>query len=305
MSPLRGILLSLGAIALFSIMGALIKAADRIPAGEAVFFRSIWAMPVIAIWLWSRGDLAEGLRTANWRSHAVRGIAGTGAMGLGFVGLRLLPFPEVTAIRFVTPILIVVFAVLILGERIRLVRITAVIVGLIGVLIVMWPRLSFDAGDMALIGALVTLASAMLAAMAQIFIKSMTGTEKTSAIVFYFSLTSTSLALLTLPFGWVVPVGDEWVFLVGAGLVGGIGQIMLTAGYRYADAGVLAPFTYTSMIWAMLIGYFVFAEVPTLPMLFGSALVIAAGVVIVLRERRTGGDTATEGKMRNLLKGNQ
>lgn len=287
-SSSRGILLIISAISLFVIMGSMIKAADRIPAGEAVFFRAFCALPVIVAWLVSRGDLGAGLRVGNWRSHALRGIAGSTAMGLGFVGLKLLPLPEVTAIRFATPILTVIFAALILSERVRLIRLSAVLVGLGGVMIVMWPRLQFQGGDLAMIGALVTLGSAGLAALSQVFIKAMAGTERTTAIVFWFSMTASSLSLLTLPFGWVMPLGGEWALLIGAGLLGGLGQILLTASYRYADASVLAPFTYVSMIWALLIGYFIFDEVPTLPMLGGAALVIAAGVAIVLRERQLG-----------------
>ena len=171
-------------------------------------------------------------------------------MGLGFTGLKLLPLPEVTAIRFAGPIFVVIFAALILGERIKLIRLSAVGVGLIGVLIVMWPRLQFEGGDAALLGVIVTLGSAGLAALAQVFIKSMAGKEKTAAIVFYFSMTATLLSLLTAPFGWVRPVGLEWVWLVGAGLIGGLGQILLTSSYRFADASVLAPFTYVTMIWS-------------------------------------------------------
>ena len=298
MFPTRGIVLILSAISLFSIMGSLIKAAERIPAGEAVFFRSFGALPVIIVWLLVRGDFPHGLRTANWRNHAVRGIAGSCAMGLGFVGLRLLPLPEVTAIRFITPILLVIFAVLILGEKLRLVRVSAVAVGLVGVMIVMWPRLRFDAGDAAMLGVLVTLGSAALAALAQVFIKTMAGKESTTAIVFWFSMTATCLSLLTVPFGWVMPVGREWVWLVGAGLIGGLGQIFLTASYRFADASTLAPFTYVSMIWSLILGYFVFSEVPTLPMLGGAGLVIAAGVAIVLRERHLGLEQTALGKVR-------
>ena len=158
-SPNRGILLMVMAISLFSIMGAFVKAAERIPAGEAVFFRAFCALPVICIWLLMRGELGAGLRVQNWRNHALRGLAGSMAMGLGFWGLRLLPLPEVTALRFVTPILVLVFAALILEERIRLFRVSAVVVGLAGVMIVMWPRLSFDLGDAALIGVMVTLGS--------------------------------------------------------------------------------------------------------------------------------------------------
>ncbi|MCG6904497.1 MAG: DMT family transporter [Rhodobacter sp.] len=288
MSSSRGILLIIGAISLFVIMGSMVKAADRIPAGEAVFFRAFCALPVIVAWLAARGDLGAGLHVESWRSHALRGIAGSIAMGLGFVGLKLLPLPEVTAIRFATPILTVIFAALILSEKVRLIRLSAVLVGLIGVMIVMWPRLQFQGGDLAMLGALVTLGSAGLAALSQVFIKAMAGSERTTAIVFWFSLTASCLSLLTLPFGWVVPLGHEWTLLIGAGLLGGLGQILLTSSYRFADASVLAPFTYVSMIWALLIGYFIFDEVPTAPMLLGAALVISAGVAIVLRERQLG-----------------
>lgn len=305
MAPPRGILLIVLAVGLFTVMGALVKAAVRIPVGEAVFFRAFFAMPVIAAWLWARGEFPSGLRTSNWRSHAVRGLAGTGAVGLGFLGLKLLPLPEVTAIRFATPILVVVFAALLLGERIRLIRMTAVAVGLCGVLIVMWPRLGGGAGggNLALVGALVTLASAALAALAHVFVKAMTGTERTAAIVFYFSMTASALSLLTLPLGWVMPVGLEWVLLVGAGIAGALGQILMTSSYRYADAGTLAPFTYASMLWALLIGYFVFGEVPTWQMLGGATLVIAAGIAIALRERQIGREAATDGRLRTMLKG--
>ncbi len=288
MSPLRGILLIVTAVSLFVVMGSLVKAADRIPAGQAVFFRAFCALPVIVLWLTWRRELRTGLSVTRWQNHAVRALAGSCAMGLGFLGLKLIPLPEATAIRFATPILILVFAALILKEKIRLIRVSAMVVGLIGVMIVMWPRLSFDMGDLALIGAVATLGSAALAALAQIFIKTMAGTEKTTAIVFWFSSTAACLSLLTIPFGWVMPVGVEWVFLIGAGLIGGTGQILLTSSYRYAEASTLAPFIYVSMIWALIIGYFVFGEVPTVPMLLGAALVIASGVAIALRERQLG-----------------
>ncbi|MCF6316245.1 MAG: DMT family transporter [Marinosulfonomonas sp.] len=281
-------------------MSGFIKAAERVPAGQAVFFRSACALPVIFIWLWLRGDLTHGLRTQNYRGHIYRSVAGTIAMGLGFAGLKFLPLPDVTALRFITPILIVIFAAVLLGERIRLVRLSAVLMGLVGVLIILWPRLGdglAGAGKREMIGAAMVLGSAAFAAFSQIFIKRMASVERTAAIVFYFSLTSLTLSLLSVPFGWVWPTGMEWALLVGAGVVGGLGQILLTSSYKYADASVLAPFTYVSMIWALLIGYFVFEEVPTVMMLAGAALVILSGVVIVLRERQLGKGRAA---MRNV-----
>ncbi len=125
----------------------------------------------------------------------------------------------------------------------------------------------------------------------------MAGKEGTVAIVFYFSLTATLLSLLTLPFGWVWPTPTQYALLVGAGAIGGVGQLVLTTSYRFADAGVLAPFTYVSMIWSVIFGFVFFAEVPTAATITGAALIIAAGVAIWLRERQLGKRMATEGKV--------
>ena len=298
MPALRGILMMVVAVSLFTVMTALIKAADRIPAGQAVFFRAFVTIPVLLLWFGARGQVADALRTANLTGHATRGIVGTVAMGLGFAGLKFLPLPEVTALRFATPILIVVFAAFMLGERIRLIRISAVIVGLVGVLVILAPRLTTAGSQAELLGVGVVLASAACAAFAQIFVKRMTGTEHPAAIVFYFAVTASLLSLLTLPFGWVWPVGLEWVWLIGAGLIGVAGQLLLTGSYAHAEASVLAPFTYVSMLWAIVIGWAVFAEAPTVPMLAGSALIIVSGVAIVLRERQLGLRRAAEAKVR-------
>lgn len=297
MRPGRGILLMILAVTLFTAMSACIKAADRIPAGQAVFFRAGLTVPAVLIWLALRGRVAEGLRTAQPWAHVRRGVVGSVSMGLGFAGLRYLPLPEVTALQFVTPILIVIFAALMLGERIRIIRITAVAAGLLGVVVILWPRLTASGEGAELFGASLVLCSAGLAAIAQIFVKSMAGREGTVAIVFYFSLTATLLSLATIPFGWVRPAPGEYALLIGAGVLGGIGQMVLTTSYRYADAGVLAPFTYVSMLWSLVFGVVLFDEVPTLPMLSGATLVIAAGVAIWLRERQLGKRMATEGKV--------
>ena len=287
-APAWGITLMVLSVTVFTVMSAFIKAADRVPAGEAMFFRAVFTLPVIIVWLVLRGELVTGIRTKNMRSHAVRGVAGSVAMGLGFAGLKYLPLPEVTAIRFVTPVVMLVLAAVLLGERLRLVRISAVAVGLIGVLIIVWPRLSTGAGTSEAFGAMIVLGSACLAALAQVFVKSMVGRESTAAIVFYFALTASVLSLFTLPFGWVWPTSQEAALLIGAGVVGGLGQILLTSSYRFAEAGVLAPFTYVSMLWSIIIGYVWFLEIPTRQMLLGAGLIIMAGGIIVYRERQLG-----------------
>ncbi len=293
MQPLKGIAFKITAIALFSVMAALIKAtADDVPAGEAVFFRSFFAMFVILGWLIQRGEMPQGLRVKNGMGHVWRGVIGTTAMAMNFAALGLLPLPEVTAIGFATPLMIVIFAAMFLGEEVRAFRLTAVGIGLIGVTVVLWPRLTiFDedqASAMATVGVMLVLGSAVFAALAQIHIRRLVQTDQTSAIVFYFSLTASCLSLLTIPFGWVVPTWEQAAMLVGAGLIGGLAQIMLTSSYRFAPASVVAPFDYIAILFSILIGYVWFSEVPTPQMLMGSAIVIAAGILIIWRERQLG-----------------
>lgn len=287
--PGLGIALKTSALALFTVLSALIKAtADVVPAGEAVFFRSFFAIPVILLWLLWRGELAQGLRTRNPMLHVKRGLLGTTAMGLNFAGLALVPLPEATAIGFAAPIFTVILAALVLGETIRLVRISAVLLGLVGVLIMLWPRLGGDLAAGAGLGALLILGATACRAVVQIHIRMMVGSEPTAAIVFYFSVTASVLGLMTLPFGWTWPDAQTLAFLVLAGLIGGFAQILVTSAYRFAPASVLAPVDYGSMLFAIVIGYLWFSELPTQVMLAGAGLVIVANSLVIWRERRLG-----------------
>lgn len=293
MNPLRGILLKLASVAVFMTMASLIKAAsDAVPPGQAVFFRSAFAVPVILVWLAASRGLRAGLATRNPLGHFWRGLMGTAAMGFGFAGLGLLPLPEVTAIGYAAPLLTVVFAAMFLGETVRAFRIFAVALGLAGVLIVLSPRLTaLRAGQIGAeeaLGAIVVLVGAVFAALAQVFVRKLVTEETTSAIVFYFSVNSALLSLVTLPFGWATPDAAAMAMLIAAGVLGGIGQVLLTSSYRHADASVVAPFEYASMLMALGVGYVVFDEAPTLPVLGGAALVVAAGILIIWREGRLG-----------------
>ncbi|KGJ13786.1 membrane protein [Paracoccus sanguinis] len=291
-SPLTGIALKLGSVMIFTVMGAVLKAtAATVPAGEQVFFRSLFAIPVILAWLAWRGELATGLKTRDPMAHAYRGIVGSIAMGTSFAGLGLLPFPEATALGYAMPLLTVIFAGMFLAEPVRGFRLSMVAMGLVGVLIVLSPRLSVGAGSVTMaesLGAMLTLTGAAFGALAQIFISKMVATERTAAVVFWFSVTATVLSLVTLPFGWVVPDARTAALLVGCGIMGGAAQIMLTSAYRYADASLVAPFDYASMLMALAIGWFVFGEGASARMLLGAAVIIAAGVAIIWRERQLG-----------------
>ena len=149
MNPLRGIGLKILSVMVFTAMAICIKAsAPHVPPGEAVFFRSFFAIPVILVWLVATHNLRHGLDTIHPLGHFWRGLVGTSAMGLGFTALGLLPLPEATALGYAAPLLTVIFAAMFLGEEVRAFRLTAVFIGLFGVVIVLLPRLTLTSvGD--------------------------------------------------------------------------------------------------------------------------------------------------------------
>lgn len=290
MRPLRGIALKILAMMLFITTASLVKAtADVVPAGQAVFFRSFFALPVILAWLALRRELITGLRISNPLGHVWRGVLGTTAMGLGFAGLAFLPLPEATAIGFSAPILTVVFAAMFLGEPLRAFRLGAVGLGMAGVTIVLWPRLSLgaDLTSGAALGALLVFMSAVFIALAQVALRRLVVTETTPAIVFWFSITASLLSLLSVPFGWILPAPQTVALLVLAGVAGGLAQVCLTSSYRMAEVSVVAPFGYVQILFSLAIGYWVFSETPSLSMIYGAFLVIIGGVLIIWHERNS------------------
>ena len=293
MSPLRGVLLKVVSVAVMMGMASCIKAtADAVPPGEAVFFRSLFAIPVLLVWLVWRGEFPQGLGTRNPMGHVLRGLVGAAAMALIFTAFGLLPLTEVVAITYAAPLFVTVFAAMFLGERIRIYRLAAVALGLGGVVMVLSPRLeAFEPGAATpteTLGAVLALFAAVMMALAQVFVRGLVKTENVAAVVFWFSVTCTLLSLLTIPFGWVAPSAGTAALLVAAGVLGGVGQILLTSAYRYAEAGLIAPFEYVSMILAVTVGFFVFGEAPTTVVLTGAALVATAGILIIWRERQLG-----------------
>ena len=286
------ILLKLAAIALFSVMAACIKAARaEVPAGEAVFFRALLALAPVMIWAAWRGQARAAIVTRNLRGHFWRGAIGASAMGLSFAALGLLPLPEVVAIGFAAPLIATVLAVVLLGEVVRLWRWSAVAVGLVGVCIMVWPRLSVGVEGLtgpAGAGVAAALAAAFLMALAQIHVRWLTRTEPVIAVVFWFHVSATAASLLSLPFGWVWPTGEVWALLVAAGLFGGVAQILVTESYTRAGAAILAPFDYSAMLYGLAIGWVVFGEAPGAAVLAGAAITVAAGLAILWREHRLG-----------------
>lgn len=310
---LRGIALKLLSAFLFTLMWAGAKAAAaRYPIGEIVFFRSALAMVVLVVWLMWLGEFPGALHTKRPFGHVARGIIGSGGMIFGFLSVGFLPLPDATAIGFAAPLITVVLAALLLGETVRLYRWSAVAVGFLGVLIMLREHLGegLSAVDEAglprgAIGATLAIVGAFCQAGAVIQTRRLTSSERTGAIVFYFSTLTTLIGLvfMTLPLlwpaswpgakalaahVWVTPNGQDLALLCGMGIIGGVAQIAMTESFRYADASVIAPFDYTALIWAVAIGVAFFAEPVSISVLVGSAVVAGAGIFVVWREHRLG-----------------
>jgi len=282
--PFLGMLCKIVAMLMFAIMFAAVRwLGPHFPIGEIVFFRSTLGLPVIVVAAYMSGGL-HLLATRRVDSHALRSIAGVISMYCNFTAYTLLPLADVTAIGFAAPLFIVMLAALFLRERVHIYRWSAVVIGFIGVLAIIGPGARGASG--ATVGVMYALTSAALAALAMIFLRRMSAHEHSTAIAFYFMLTAAVISLFTLPFGWNMPTGPEGWVLITSGVAGGIGQLFLSFSYRYGEASLLAPFDYTAMIWAVLLGYFVFGELPMANVWVGAVIVISAGLLILWREHR-------------------
>ncbi|MDO1581588.1 DMT family transporter [Rhizobium oryzicola] len=291
--PLRGISMKVLSVLVFVGMQTCIKSAgDGLPAGQITFYRSAFALVPIMGYLAFRGDLISAFRTSSPFGHLKRGCLGIIAMACGFFGLTHLPLPDAIAIGYASPLMAVVFAALFLKEKVRLYRWTAVALGIAGVLIISWPKLTmFNEGGLGseeAVGAIAVLLSAVIGGMAMIQTRQLVRTEKTATIVLYFSITAALFSTLSLPFGWAALAWETKAFLICSGFFGGLGQIFLTESYRHADVSTVAPFEYSSIILGIAIAYVLFGEVPTAPMLVGTAITVSAGIFIIYREHQLG-----------------
>ncbi|MET7246496.1 DMT family transporter [Methylobacterium sp. EM32] len=286
--PYLGIGLKVLSALAFTLMSAGVKTlADRFPTGEIVFFRSFIAIAPLLLWLRWQGGVRQAVATQNLKGHVLRSIIGAAGMFAGFAGLSFLPLSDAVAIGYASPLLVVVLAAIVLRERVQAYRWAGVSVGFLGVLITLAPHLEFGgAGGGGSTGALFAILAAGCSAAATIQVRKLTGTERTGAIVLYFFLFTSLLGLSTLVLGWRMPGWSDLALFLVVGVLGGIGQILLTESYRHGDASLVAPFEYTTMLWSVLIGWFVFGQLPTAAIAVGGGIVAAAGVFVVWRERR-------------------
>lgn len=283
----RAIALKLAQTLAFSLTYAASKLAGPVPTSEIVFFRGLFALlPLFAWTAFTVGPFAA-FRTRRPLYHVVRSCVGTVSLYSCFAAIKLLALATFTAFSFLQPVFAVILAALFLGERVGPWRWGAVAIGFAGVLLMIEPH----GGLLQLVrlqlspGIAYALAFAFLTAVVVILIRQMSAFERGEAIVFYFM--STCAAVGALGMIWQHPMLGFWpvFWLILCGVTGGLGQIFMTYSYRYAEPSLLASYDYAAMLWATLLGYFVFAEVPSVLVLSGAGLVIAAGLLIAWRER--------------------
>lgn len=279
----RGIALMLLAVGLFAIMDSMIKwVGSTYPTMQVVFFRNLFAFIPLAVLIF-RGGLGPSLRITSWSGHLMRSITGLVAAFCFFYGFAHLPLADVIALSFAVPIVVTALSVPLLGEKVGVRRWSAVVVGFVGVLVIVDPG-----GGIPDTAMLVPLFGVVFYALAVIYVRKLSRSDSSASIVFYYTLFCVLVSGSLLPFNWVTPSVSDLVVLVLIGVVGGVAQIIFTMAFREADVAVLAPFEYSAMIWAVVIGYVVWSEVPGLNIWIGVAIVMASGLYILFREANLG-----------------
>lgn len=281
--PVAAILLRLLTAGLLALMFALVKLASErgVHVVESLFYRQVGSV-LCAIGLVAAGPGFASLRTRRVGAHVGRMALGLVAMGLNFLAMIRLPLAEATAIGFTVPIFSTVLAALLLGEPTGKWRWGAVLAGFAGVLLIVRP----GEGGVPLGGASVALMAAALTAAVTIVIRRLGRTEPASTTVFWFAASSLfPLGLLMLHFGRAHEA-STYAILAGMALSGGLAQLTLTGALRLAPVAVVMPMDYTSLLWATLLGMWLFAELPSASVWLGAPVIIASGLVILWREHR-------------------
>jgi drug/metabolite transporter (DMT)-like permease len=277
------VIMALCAAACVAGVAALVKwtAGQGLPVLEILFFRSLFAfIPLGAYLAWTGGW--RDLRTARPVGHLVRAVVGIAGTICAFAAVAVLPLAEATGLSFTAPLFMTALSALLLGERIGWHRWLAVAAGFAGVVLMTGPQLAAISPR----GALLALGGAVGAAGAMIAIRKIGCTERSSTIVFYFTLLGVLVGAISLLFQWRAPGPAVLAALLGAGVLGGIGQLLMTGAARRSQLAVIAPFDYSQLVWTGGIGFLVWDETPSLRALAGSAVIAGCGVYVLLREFR-------------------
>jgi drug/metabolite transporter (DMT)-like permease len=271
-----GIVYVCASMVLSAVMSVGIKwLSDIYPAVELTFFRSLFGFIPVVVFVGRGGGVAT-LHTQRPWSHFMRSTVWVASFICSFLSLHFLTLANSVAFSFLAPLFMTMLSVPMLGEKVGIHRWGAVVFGFVGVLFMARPD-----GAVFQLGTIFGIANALFWAVGSLSVRQLTRTESTASITFYTHLFSTLLLGIALPFFW-----QGLLAMGGLGLLGGISQYWTTQAFSYAPASAVAPFNYTQMIWAVLFGFIVWGDLPTLHLMIGVALVVVSGLYILHRETR-------------------
>jgi drug/metabolite transporter (DMT)-like permease len=284
--PLRSVALILVSMFCFALVDALAKSvALAYPANEVTFFRMLFGLlPAMAVCL--RGKpLAARLRHMDVRGQTLRSLTLLGASGLFFAGLPYMPLSIAVAIAYSETLLVIVLAPLLLKEVLKPRDALVAVVGFAGVLFVVHP----NGVQVNWPGPVLLLSSALCGALSIIQIKRIRATDDSSTTVLYFTVVGTIVTGLSLFFAWRTPSFDALARMALLGAFATAGQLLMTTAFRQADAGALAPYNYTSIVWTALFGYVMWGETIGAMPLFGIALIVGSSIAVAMRRKQEEG----------------
>ncbi len=279
----RGALLMLASAFLFVVMSSLVKfLGDRLHPFQIAFFRALTSFLIILPFVMREG--AWGFRTRQPVLHVLRGIAGTSAMLCGFYAFTYLPLADATAISFARALFLVPLALMFLGETVGINRWAATLIGFAGVLLVLRPSGTTDPT------AFVAVAHAVFVALAVICVKLLSRTDGPLTLLLYSGFIGTILSAIPAFLLWTTPTWEELGLLALMGAVGTLAHNCFVRAYAVADATALAPLDYTRLIFATLIGFLIFSDLPDWWTVAGALIIAGASLYITVREAQKAGD---------------
>lgn len=271
----------LGAVALLCLLDACLKQlSGHYPALQVAALRGLVGLPLVLAWAGATVGLRSLLRV-HWPLHLARGALGVVFLSCFVLGLRELPLSTAYAITFVGPLLVTAMAVPLLGEKVGPRRWTAIVVGLVGVLVVLRPG-----GDgVATAGGLFVLLATVCYAASVITVRMLAQRDSAQALVFWFlAMVAIGAGLLAWP-DWV-PVRAEHAWpLIGIAVFGTLGQVALTHAFRLGEASLVAPLEYTALVWVVVLDLAIWHVLPDGMTWLGAAIIVASGLYLVRRER--------------------
>ena len=277
--PAFGIVLMLTGIAAFAVMDATIKwlTAD-FPVAQVVALRSWFGLPILALFALRSGGLRH-LRTRRPQVHLARYLLVLGLSFCFFHALSQMKLVDAIAISFAAPIFITALSMPVLREMVGLHRWIAVAVGFVGVLIMLRPGPGVFQW-----AALFALAAVLCYALLMISTRANKSTETAAALVLYPQLGISVTGIVLAPFFWITPQPLDLGLFALAGIFGSVGVMCITHAFRFAPAAVVSPFEYSALIWATLLGFLIWGELPDRITLLGATIVVASGLYIIYRE---------------------